>query len=545
MTRGSRRTALALLVGALVVVAGGCGERGEGRPAGDPATAEVTRSSGGLARLADVAVRVPAGAVRDGGELSVQQLEDVTLPETLAGQVRDRSQPIRVALDAKLRRPARLRFDVSRARRGTQFIVLTREGNEDWHAVRARRDGDALIVRTRHFSDWWKIEFSPRDVARGARHRTATALGLRQDAPDCERTADGTSLAMKPSGSDALWPCLSRHDDGLRLRLASNRSVALDVTAPDGWRVTRKKGGSIGEEAWAAVSAAMREHGLPADPPMLPAGGELTLESDTDAPAKITVRANNTGLTFDAMLEGFAAAYAGAKGAKASAAELSKLAVCVRSVWTGEVSEAVSTVVDLFADCGATVFKEGTKAFFGALATGTAKTVSGLVDSVADVFGGGSSASLLINGYDDSPRRGRPVRPPVKDVALPRCRDWILMDGPTADAALRTMQDAHHDEASIGTARLSVGIYCKLNPGRTIDGVYSPSSRSPEPGGGAGPLPTCAEWREMDDAAADAALERMMAQHGDTSLSTARLSVSAFCGLYPGRRIDGVYGGSG
>ncbi len=100
-------------------------------------------------------------------------------------------------------------------------------------------------------------------------------------------------------------------------------------------------------------------------------------------------------------------------------------------------------------------------------------------------------------------------------------------------------------DGTLSTLRLSVGLFCKLYSGRRIDAVYSPNSRAAQADGGDGPIPTCAEWRQMDDAAADAALLRAARLHGDTNpnLSTMRLSAGGFCSLYPGRKMDGIYGG--
>lgn len=527
------------------LLAAGCGAE-EGGPAGDPEKVNVSADGGGLVTLDGVAVRVPSGAVDGDAELSLQAMEDVPLPGGLAGTVSTDAQPMRIELDEKLSKPARIRFDVSDVPKGRKFMVLTRRGDEDWHAIRSRRSGDALIVRTEHFSDYWPIDWSPRDAVRKARHSTATWLGLRQDKPDCKRAKDGLKLDMDPDGSDAVWPCLKRSGDGMELRLVSNRSVALDVRTPDGWTIKNKKGSSLGEDAWEAVSGALRKAGLDADPPLLPAGGEMTLKAPTAGPAKITLSANNTALTFDTMLEAFAAVYKGAKGVEAKASEIAELAVCAKASWNGSLAQDIAAAVDLFADCGTTVFKELPKAFLTAVLTSAAKTVGGVVDSISDVFGSGSSATLRLNGYGETKPK-KPSRPKVdpSQAQIPTCRDWVMMDAAEGDAALERMMAAYgQDGASLSTARLSVGVYCKLNPGRTIDGVYSPSSRSGQPAGGDGPIPTCAEWREMDNAAADAAIERMMAQRGDTSsLSTARLSVGAYCSLYPGRKIDGVYSG--
>jgi pimeloyl-ACP methyl ester carboxylesterase len=132
---------------------------------------------------------------------------------------------------------------------------------------------------------------------------------------------------------------------------------------------------------------------------------------------------------------------------------------------------------------------------------------------------------------------------PVNDADLPVCRDFVRMSSGEADVAVRRMQEAHNDTASATLAKLSVKLFCKLNPGRLIDGVYVPRSRANPVNGGEGPIPTCADWREMDDAHADAALMRVAREHGDKDihLATLRLSVGALCAAFPNKQIDAIY----
>lgn len=133
----------------------------------------------------------------------------------------------------------------------------------------------------------------------------------------------------------------------------------------------------------------------------------------------------------------------------------------------------------------------------------------------------------------------------VADDNLPVCREYSKMERGEKDVVLRRMQDDHGDTMTPIVARISVNLFCKLNPGRLIDGVYAPPPRSGPEDGGGGPAPVCSQWREMDDAASDAALLRIARQRGDSdpSISTLRLSVGAYCAIFPDRRIDAAYGG--
>jgi hypothetical protein len=133
----------------------------------------------------------------------------------------------------------------------------------------------------------------------------------------------------------------------------------------------------------------------------------------------------------------------------------------------------------------------------------------------------------------------------VADDALPVCRSYNEMEKGEKDVVLRHMQEDHGDTMTPVIARISVDLFCKLNPGRLIDGVYSPGSRSNPSDAGSGPVPTCSQWRDMDDSAADAALLRLARRRGDSSpsISALRLSVGAYCAIFPDRSIDAVPGG--
>lgn len=127
---------------------------------------------------------------------------------------------------------------------------------------------------------------------------------------------------------------------------------------------------------------------------------------------------------------------------------------------------------------------------------------------------------------------------------FPSCNAFNQLPAAEADAVLRRLAAAHDDSSSPSLLRFSVKLFCRLNAGRSIAGVYSGGSQ----GGGQQPtsVPTCAEFLQLDDVQADAVLDSVAAQRGDDSpISTRRLSAAAFCKIYPGRRVDGIYGGSG
>ncbi len=159
-----------------------------------------------------------------------------------------------------------------------------------------------------------------------------------------------------------------------------------------------------------------------------------------------------------------------------------------------------------------------------------------------------NEATATIASDIDGRTATEPPQPPltaeaVADTDLPVCRDFVTMKSGEADVALRRMQEARDDTMSMTIARLSVKVFCKLNPGRKIDGVYAPGSRADPVDGGSGPIPSCTEWREMDDAHSDAALLRVAREHNDPdpSLSTLRLSVGALCAAFPDKQIDAIY----
>ena len=113
------------------------------------------------------------------------------------------------------------------------------------------------------------------------------------------------------------------------------------------------------------------------------------------------------------------------------------------------------------------------------------------------------------------------------------------------DVVLRRMQEDHDDTFPRIVVKGSVAAYCALNPGRHIDGIYAPGSESNPADGGSGSLPLCSEWRELDDAASDAALLRLARDRGDASpdIHELRLVVGLYCKFKPGNRIDDAPGG--
>lgn len=128
-------------------------------------------------------------------------------------------------------------------------------------------------------------------------------------------------------------------------------------------------------------------------------------------------------------------------------------------------------------------------------------------------------------------------------ATFPICRDWVAMSSEDREQELRTLLNAHGDKTGLSLTKLSVRVFCELNPGRRIDGVYAPDSRG-HSDGGSGPIPTCREWREMNDEDADDALLRAARGHKERKMYTLRLLTAGYCQFKRDARIDGIYGGS-
>ena len=161
-----------------------------------------------------------------------------------------------------------------------------------------------------------------------------------------------------------------------------------------------------------------------------------------------------------------------------------------------------------------------------------------------------NEATGVIN--DDIAKRPAVAKPQVRveptavdDDDIPVCRDYSKMESGEKDVVLRRMQEDHEDPFPRLVLKGSVAAYCALNPGRHIDGVYAPGSKSNPSNGGSGSLPSCSQWRELDDAASDAALLRLARQRGDASpdIHALRLVVGVYCKLKPDNRIDEAPGG--
>jgi hypothetical protein len=161
-----------------------------------------------------------------------------------------------------------------------------------------------------------------------------------------------------------------------------------------------------------------------------------------------------------------------------------------------------------------------------------------------------NEATGIIN--DDISKRRSATKPQapltttvIADDTLPTCSEYGAMESGQKDVVLRRMQDDHHDTFPRIVVKGSVAAYCALNPGRHIDGIYAPGSKSNPADGGSGPLPSCSEWRDLDDAASDAALLRLARQRGDSSpdIHGLRLVVGLYCKFKPDHRIDDAPGG--
>lgn len=133
----------------------------------------------------------------------------------------------------------------------------------------------------------------------------------------------------------------------------------------------------------------------------------------------------------------------------------------------------------------------------------------------------------------------------VDDDEVPVCRDYAKMESGEKDVVLRRMAEDHEDPFPRLVLKGSVAAYCALNPGRHIDGVYAPGSKSNPSDGGSGSLPLCSQWRELDDAASDAALLRLARRRADASpdIHALRLVVGIYCKVKPDNRIDEAPGG--
>lgn len=140
-----------------------------------------------------------------------------------------------------------------------------------------------------------------------------------------------------------------------------------------------------------------------------------------------------------------------------------------------------------------------------------------------------------------TPAAPTPV-PTASSDGPPSCNEFNAMSRAEQDQAIRALIDTYEDgSGSLSTTSFSVIAFCKLNRGRSIAGIYGGSSQG---GSSVTEVPSCSDFLEMSDADADAVLDYIADQRGDdSSISTRRLSASAFCRLNPDADVDGIYGG--
>jgi hypothetical protein len=519
----------------------------------------VSPNAGGRVAGSGLDINVPVGAVSTPTALTFDAVDDSSQPSFAAAH--GRRFDIRV--DHRLRHRATLTFDLPRDRQAEQrFFVLRRPAPQAaWEVARGRLDGGAYVVRTARFSDWRLASWSPSGLRKRAGGFIDPTVDTRIDEPDCPNVPAGVSVEVSPASDPAVFACLVGQGDGYELTLHSNRAVGLSVAVPDGWRVTSIYGRSLGEALSDALTQAARSApgtaGNGGRIALLPSTGQLVLEASRPRSAVFGVSVDNAGATLDLVLAFLAKARFG-KATESQQRQRAQAMDAVECLYDAqevlrrpEVDDSVRAVLRCL-----TVVNDMPRLAKVLLLGEIVKGAAAQVESVKDSFDGSSSPQVTVRFGDDEPeprpakpaprvRRPAPPRPDARRAGFPSCAEYNQLSGSDADLTLRRLIERYEDESStsLSVARLSVAAFCRLNPGRSIAGVYGGGSQGTTP---ATSVPACAEFLRLDDEQADAVLDLIATQHNDDSpISTRRLSASAFCQLYPGRGVDGIYGGSG
>jgi hypothetical protein len=161
--------------------------------------------------------------------------------------------------------------------------------------------------------------------------------------------------------------------------------------------------------------------------------------------------------------------------------------------WLGQLGCAVLRDRNLAFAAGRGVISGGAKAALGAILSGYTWS-NWLSASVSD-----SGASLHESGTIriaaaalPSPPAPQPTAPPPTTTAsappqtttsapaapqggAPTCTEYEQMSDLQKEQALEAMQAAHHDTTPLIVVHGSVGLFCKIYPDHTIDGVYNGS----------------------------------------------------------------------
>ena len=458
-----------------------------------------------------------------------------------------RSRRVDIHMPGTLRRRAVIAFDLPKdAPSDTVFFGVTRRDSAArWRAVRGSRTRDTLRIHTRHFSDWQLASFSPSAIGRRVRDIYRDSVDTRVDPPDCSTSVDDGSTAVVPADDPPVYVCLERTGRDYSLTIYSNRAVGMTVPVPDGWTHTHTSSPSLGE----AASSALTDIGaaLPGSDGgkavLLPATGQVTLRSSGARPAKLDVFADNSGSVLDLLL----VAISKSKDSKVRA-KFAKYSKCLFETVGAGRDLRVKKTIKAAAGC----LDDGIPLLARVLlVTDIAQTAAANVDALRGKangtvrvrFGGGDEDRSEPRVPARPRRRPRPPAPDSRRAEFPSCAEYNQLSGPEADGVLDRLADAYDDTSSASLRRMSVAVFCRLNSGRSIAGVYGGGSEGTQP---ATEVPTCSEYLSLGDADADAVLDLIATEHNDDSpISTRRLSAAGFCNLYPGRRVDGIYGGSG
>jgi hypothetical protein len=492
----------------------------------------------------DVEVRIPAHATARTRTLTIEVIDapdDVQFADV-------HGRRVDIDLPGRLRRRGTLDFALpSDAASDARFFVMTRhEHDSRWRAVGGTRRGGRFTVRTRDFSEWRLASFSPAAIGREVRDVYRVSVDTRVDRPGCsDRDGDGRA-EVEPSGDPPVFPCLSRVGEDYDLTLHSNRAVGMTVPIPEGWRHTNTSSPTLGEYG----SSVLTDIGeaLPGGDEgrgavLLPATGQVTLRSSGARPAKIRVFADNSGTVLDLLL----VAVSKSKDQKVRAA-FAKYAKCLFEAVGGVRDLKAKTTIKAIASC----LDDAIPLLARVLLVGDVLQVAA---ANLDAIRGKASGTVRVrfSGADDpgsapqAPPLVRTPKPPAPDPrreGFPSCNEYNQLPGPEADAVLDELTAVYgNNGGSRSLTRLSVATFCRLNPGRSIAGVYGGGSEGVEP---ATSVPTCADYLQLGDAHADAVLDLIAIQHNDdSSIGIRRLSAAGFCQLNPGRKVDGIYGGSG
>jgi hypothetical protein len=461
----------------------------------------------GLAACGAARPRVPAAKLRiTGAKLPMRLKVSATAAPVPKGLI-ELARPIAVAPAGPLAAPAKLHFRLARrVPTGEAVVVRSSESPRGpWRYLPTRLSASrrALIVETSHFSIFEPLAIDLKDVLSTFKTDFIDGLGdgLTQSIakPVCQGDAQARSAGYTISSSttDTVYWCLGMTGSQALITVVDHRRYPLEIAHP-GFGVYRTSRVD-------KLEAASLSHIGSGAASILASGDSITYEADLQPGRRAIIQTQ-----FDGLGQSLEAIQVGAQA----------LTDILTRFGAGSGRKAVDNFAKLLS----------IRSCADALGQGSGALISGCFDPKDMLEAFGAKGLLLA-----------PVMA-IGGVVAFLHGEWNAL----------TDQFNNHDKYTIVLTRAAPSpppTTTTAPPPTTTTALPPTTTNAPPPTSTApaesGSAPTCDQFEAMDGQQKIQAIEQMQAQYHDTTgVRLALVSVSAFCTIYPEKRIDGVYNGA-